>query len=773
MRYGFIGIDIPPSVCKSTPINFASNAAGRNRLSRWLTHSLVLLCLIFTQTIQSDVVAPAETTLWHPMQIDVIEPSLITDESADDINPFLDIALNVLFTAPDGRQFTVPGFYAGDGEGNGSGAVWRARFSPDSVGAWQYRVSFLSGLEIAVDDTTVSKALPNDGEQGNFEVVAAPTTAPGFLAHGRLNYVGQHYMQFADGTYWIKSGVDSPENLFGFAGFDGTVDQAGGLDESGLIDGLHHYAPHVADWREGDPDFVNSDTGVSGRGLIGAINYLASEGVNSVYFLPMNLGGDGRDTYPFVGASGTRFDNTHYDISKLHQWNIVLSHMQQMGVAAHIVLGEQEIGNTNWFDNGELGVERKLYYRELVARFSYLMAIKWNLSEESRFSPAQHLEFANYLRRLDWAQHPLSVHTRRNLPDERYAELLGSEVFEATSIQFSIENAGRFVEDWRMNSRDAGRPWIIDLDEVGPAGVGLTDTNADALRRDVLYPIYFSGGQLEWYFGYHTLPLGGDVRTEDFRTRESMYRYMRIAREFLQTLPFAEMEPADALFMSASEDPVEVFSTSGVYALYLPDSSVSGDLSVEEGTYDIVGFNPRTGVYGEIRRQQIETTLTIDSAQIDADLSQMLTVNNEAGTDWVVLLRKVSTTESELPDTQSTPGTESSGSAEVIDVMDAIDSSAQMPTTLPELAAAAPAPDVVQEQTPEQSVESSNLAGPDDSQSNPATAAAVSAAFPADFPASGSGGLSLHGLFVLMLLLMRKVAGRQDVLCKRPSKATA
>ena len=365
------------------------------------------------------------------------------------------------------------------------------------------------------------------------------------------------------------------------------------------------------------------------------------------------------------------------------------------------------------------------------------------------------------------------MHTRRNLPDERYAELLGSEVFEATSIQFSIENAGRFVEDWRMNSRDAGRPWIIDLDEVGPAGVGLTDTNADALRRDVLYPVYFSGGQLEWYFGYHTLPLGGDVRTEDFRTRESMYRYMRIAREFLQTLPFAEMEPADALFMSASEDPVEVFSTSGVYALYLPDSSVSGDLSVEEGTYDIVGFNPRTGVYGEIRRQQIETTLTIDSAQIDADLSQMLTVNNEAGTDWVVLLRKVSTTESELPDTQSTPGTESSGSAEVIDVMDAIDSSAQMPTTLPELAAAAPAPDVVQEQTPEQSVESSNLAGPDDSQSNPATAAAVPAAFPADFPASGSGGLSLHGLFVLMLLLMRKVAGRQDVLCKRPGKATA
>jgi hypothetical protein len=32
--------------------------------------------------------------------------------------------------------------------------------------------------------------------------------------------------------------------------------------------------------------------------LIGVLNYLASQGANSTYLLPMNIGGDGRDTSP-------------------------------------------------------------------------------------------------------------------------------------------------------------------------------------------------------------------------------------------------------------------------------------------------------------------------------------------------------------------------------------------------------------------------------------------------------------------------------------------
>ena len=41
------------------------------------------------------------------------------------------------------------------------------------------------------------------------------------------------------------------------------------------------------DWLPGDPLFVSSSTGVDSRGIIGALNYLGSMGVNALYFLPI------------------------------------------------------------------------------------------------------------------------------------------------------------------------------------------------------------------------------------------------------------------------------------------------------------------------------------------------------------------------------------------------------------------------------------------------------------------------------------------------------
>ena len=171
--------------------------------------------------------------------------------------------------------------------------------------------------------------------------------------------------------------------------------------------------------------------------------------------------------------------------------------MQNKGIVAHMVLAETEAGNSEWLDDGELGVERKLFYREMVARFSYLLGVKWNISEESRFGTEKHKAFAAHIRSLDWAEHPLAVHTFLNRPEETYDDLLSDPSFDTSSIQFSPSNANDFVETWREKSAAAGKPWVIDMDEVGPAQTGLTDANADSLRRSVLYPVYFSGGNLE------------------------------------------------------------------------------------------------------------------------------------------------------------------------------------------------------------------------------------------------------------------------------------
>lgn len=374
----------------------------------------------------------------------------------------------MFFTSPSGIDYKVPGFFAGDGRGNGVGDVWRVRFSPDETGTWQYRISFQTGKEVNISEADGTR-LPIDGTEGEFTVSPQSEEDDGFLKYGRLKYVGQHYLKFSDGPYWIKGGIDSPENFFGYAGFDNTFDKAGGLGTDTLADGLHRYEPHIADWQTGDPLFDNSQTPEVAKGIIGAINYLSEEGVNSVYFLPMNLGGDGRDTYPFLGSSGSFYDNTHYDISKLYQWNIVLNHMQTKGIAAHIVLAETEVGNTEWFDGGELGVERKLFYREMIARFSYLLGVKWNLSEESRYGTERHNAFASYMQSLDWASHPVTVHSHLNQPADLYDPLLSNPLFDTTSIQFSPTLTDDFVETWREKSASAGRPWVIDMDEVGPA----------------------------------------------------------------------------------------------------------------------------------------------------------------------------------------------------------------------------------------------------------------------------------------------------------------
>lgn len=582
-----------------------------------------LSCLT-SSLAHADVSISGTLDKWHPLTLDVSGATNPLGERLNEPNPFLDFRFDVIFTSPSGKVQKVPGFFAGDGNGHDIGDVWRARFAPDEAGQWQYRISLQSGTNISVSEDTGTR-LPMDGTEGVFNIAPQSADDAGFLKHGRLEYVGEHYLKFADGPYWIKGGIDSPENFFGYAGFDNTFDLAGGASTGSLENGVHHYPAHRADWQTGDPLFDNGDNPDAAKGIVGAINYLANEGVNSVYFLPMNLGGDGRETHPFIGPSGTFYENTHYDISKLYQWNIVLNHMQNKGVAAHIVLAETEAGNSEWLDGGELGVERKLFYREMIARFSYLLAVKWNISEESRFGLEKHKAFAGYIKSLDWADHPVAVHTFLNRPAETYDALLAEPSFTASSIQFSPGNANDFVETWRRKTAEAGHPWVIDMDEVGSALVGLTDENADSLRRSVLYPVYFSGGNIEWYFGYHPLPLGGDMRTEDFRTREPMYRYMRYAREMMQSnLPFAEMFPADELHSTPG---AQVFAKrANTYAVFLANGNQSGSLQTVPGIYRQRWFNPRSGKFeGEVKI-------------VNASPLPLGTPPNTPGQDWVMIL---------------------------------------------------------------------------------------------------------------------------------------
>jgi Domain of unknown function (DUF5060) len=223
-------------------------------------------------------------TKWMPVTLDFRGPRASASDANP--NPFLDYRLQVRFTSPSGKTHEVPGFFAADGKAGLAGDVWRSILSPDEVGVWRYAASFRHGKDLAVClEPHAGDSDSFDGAQGELSIGPPDSSSEGFYQRGRLEYVGSHYLKFRDGGYWIKGGTDSPEDFLAYHGFSNTPKAR------------HRYASHVGDWREGDPDWGDGQ----GKGIIGALNYLASQEVNSIYFLPMNVGGDGKNVYPWLG----------------------------------------------------------------------------------------------------------------------------------------------------------------------------------------------------------------------------------------------------------------------------------------------------------------------------------------------------------------------------------------------------------------------------------------------------------------------------------------
>ena len=576
---------------------------------------------------------------WYPLTLSFQGP--FAREGDSNPNPFLDYRLIVDFRGPSGQTYSVPGFFDGNGSGGGAGTTWKVRFAPDEGGAWSYTASFRSGTAVAISQQP-NAGVPAafNGETGTFQIGPRDPQAPGFYRHGLLEYVGGHYLKFRDGPYFIKGGTDSPENFLGYAGIDNTFDQ-GGQSTSGLTNGLHRYPSHRADFGpgglgdSGDPLFSSQNTGYDSRGIIGALNYLESVNINSIYFLPMNLGGDGQDTYPFINPNGSFSANTHYDISKLDQWNQVFEHATKCGILLHVVLAETEFANENWLDNGNLGTERKLFYRELIARFGHNLAIKWNICEETDYTPSEVKAFAGYIRQVDPYDHPIATHSN-TLPSSGnlslWSNLLGDARISMSSIQGFGKDAGKHVEKWRQDSAASGRKWVIDHDEQNES---LTPQNAVEMRKKTLYDVYFSGGHIEWYAGYYNLPVGGDLRMEDFRQRQAMWNYTWHARRLMQKfLPFWEMEPRDGLVQGESSEfgGAECFAkVNDAYAVYFPSASATGRLNLvgTTGSFRFAWYRPATGKFaGKIGNVQGNQNWKVPAPPF------------EPNQDWVLVLKR-------------------------------------------------------------------------------------------------------------------------------------
>ncbi len=87
-------------------------------------------------------------------------------------------------------------------------------------------------------------------------------------------------------------------------------------------------------------------------------------------------------------------------------------------------------------DAGDLGPERKLYLRELIARYGYLLALNWNLGEESTQTPEQQRAMAAFIRNTDPYAHHIVIHTYPNDQERVSLPLLGEQsVLTGASLQ--------------------------------------------------------------------------------------------------------------------------------------------------------------------------------------------------------------------------------------------------------------------------------------------------------------------------------------------------
>ena len=587
-----------------------------------------------------------ELKKWHRVTLVFEGP-----ESAEmaEVNPFLNYRLDVTFTNGD-QQFAVPGFYAADGNAAETSAEngnkWMARFTPNRQGTWSYAVSFKKGenVSIATDASNAESAGFMDGENGEFSIGPNDKTGIDNRAKGRLNYIGEAYLQYDETRqYFIKVGVDAPENLLGFEDFDASTN---------VFDFRKAWAPHAKDFEASASEYTWQ--GGKGKNLLGAIRYLASEELNVFSFLTFNVDGDDRNIIPHLlkvsakdyeayanvkenkEAWDSLFHKTRFDVSKLDQWERIFEYAETQGMFLHFKTHETETDHL--MDKGVFGVEGKLYYRELIARFGHHLSMNWNLGEENNQPISEVKKVANYVHDLDPYKHHLVIHTFPN-KDDRYGELIGDQSpLTGASLQLSdpeFHDVHPRVLKWRYKSDSTGRPWALAVDEPGKANIALLPDDEDMehnlARENALWgPLMAGAYGVEWYFGYQSP--NSDLTCEDFRSRDLFWDQNRHARRFFENhIPFWKMTPADEL--TTDDQSFCLAAQDEVYVVYLKSGQGTTNLELGDSgdDYGVHWFDPRNG--GELQTGSIELVKATGTVALGLGPDKL-------DMDWVVLLKR-------------------------------------------------------------------------------------------------------------------------------------
>ena len=516
--------------------------------------TLYLLCSVFALLPSKALAAEIENPgiVFERVTLSVEGPA---SSERGDVNPFADIRLDWIITH-DSEQWIVPGYFAACGDaaetGCTSGKTWRAHFLPRKRGNYQWKVRFRQGKDIAVR-APIGSALNNDGLKGHFSI--SKESQDPIKARGILAYTGEKYYRYSgDNSLFFKFGPDAPENMLAYSGFDATP----------------NFKDFRKDWEAHRKDLSNENRQYlwkndKGQGILGMFEYLAKSGVNSVSMLLWNTGGDDRNVFPHLlsvhenrytsmkpkaqWADGTIQDR--FDVSKLEQWRRAFTFADLLGIHLHFKLQETE--NNLFMDEGALGRTRKLYIREMFARFGHMLALSWNIGEENVQHPGDIRHIISFISTYNIYNHPIVLHS---YPDqkERYRPFIGKNShLNGLSLQGRQDDYSDLRNDivaWANTVELSGKKLVLSYDEPGRADGGATvdidypdellpskrevSIPSDDFLRDALWSALTAGASgVEAYYGYKTGC--SDLDCQDHRTRARLWEGGKHALQFFRT----------------------------------------------------------------------------------------------------------------------------------------------------------------------------------------------------------------------------------------------
>ena len=536
---------------------------SKRRWNNPLTMAMLMLSAVFI-VLSTGIFKPKPSVksgvVGRAMQIDLRGPNEIESHSV-----FLDYRVNLIMRHDDGSSVRVPAYFAADGNaaetGAISGSVWRAHFVPPKSGRWSYRVDFKTGGNIAINDGIGKPLRKFDGARGAFSVAAAKAN----VTDRRLFDTQSRYLQRSDGTPFIQTGVGRPNNILAYTHFDGTYDVGGPNGPAQGATQLHRFDTYMKHANIDDPTWRDG----KGAAILGVANAYKNLGVNAQTMVAMTIDGDGQAVFPYVDHT----DPYVFDVSKLAQWQRVLDHFNDQSVLIDMVLTETE--NDSWFEvfdglsaGEDFAPLRKLYYREMVARFGHLPMLVWTLGEENDSSDnrpkapyaqpttaAQHREFANYIRKLDPQDHAID---------------------SLSDIKLQVRDSSfKTVMTSTQKAQAAGRAWRVTVEaplskEASAGAKNVEADNSHAIKQaafeegaieraieTVLWPVLLAGGAgVDWSFDgqYNASP--SHVYNKDQDRRDTLLKTSAKVRAF-----FEDNFDMNSLRASISEDGTQTQTT--------------------------------------------------------------------------------------------------------------------------------------------------------------------------------------------------------------------